>query len=501
MTEGSLLLAEGVHKHYGGVRALRGVTLDVRSGEVHGLVGENGSGKSTLLRILSGQVLPDRATVKLNGGSLPFGDPTRSLASGIATVTQETTLVPDLTVAENILLGRRMVRRWRGMDWRATRARAVKALERLGLDLDPGAIVRDLSPDEQQMVEIARAISMDARILILDEPTSSLTDEEVEALFGVVRTLRSHGVSIVFVSHRIPEVLDLTDRVTVLRDGLTVATRETSELDGDQLIALMVGKELERMTAATGASPSLEEEARLRIRNLSVPGLVDDVTLDVAAGEIVGLAGLVGAGRSELLKAIFGLHPRAVGTLEVDGHRIFNADPAEAMTNGIGYVPAERGVLGLVPDMSIRENLMMARTANTLRARHPPRSREMSEVREAIDEFDVRGASNGNYPVSSLSGGNQQKVVLAKWLRTDPKVLLLDEPTRGVDVGSKAEIYKLLDDIRSEGLAVLMSASETPELLLLCDRVAVMFRGRVVTVLERRHATEARIAHYATGHS
>lgn len=494
-----LLLAEDVHKRYGGTHALRGATLRVGPAEVHGLVGENGSGKSTLLRILAGQILPDRARVTLAGAPLPLGRPRRSLQAGIATVAQETTLVPDLSIAENILLGRRMARRWWGLDWRETRRRAHEVLERLELDLDPRASVRALRPDEQQVVEVARAISMRARILVLDEPTSSLTDDEVEALFGVVRRLRREGIATIFVSHRLQEVLALADRVTVLRDGRTVAEREAGELDSERLIGLMVGRRLERPGAPSPEPRAPDGAARLRVRDLSVPGLLNDASLEVGAGEIVGVAGLVGAGRGELLQAVFGLHRTATGTIELDGEAIRGGGPAEAMRSGLAYVPPERGRLGLVAQMSTRENLMMAQSARAWRARRPPRSREARLVSEAVLRFRITGAANGA-PVAALSGGNQQKVVLAKWMAAAPRALLLDEPTRGVDVGAKAEIYELLRGLRSDGLAVLLSSSETPELLLLCDRVLVMFRGQIVASLAGQEASEARIAHYATGH-
>ncbi len=492
-----VLVAEGVHKHYGGVHALRGASLEARAGEVHGLVGENGSGKSTLLKVLSGQTLPDRASLSLDGEQLPLGDPVRALAAGIATVTQETTLVPHLSVAENVLLGRRSVRRWYGIDRRATRKRAIEALERLGLKLNPASPVSRLRPDEKQMVEIARAISMDARVLILDEPTSSLTDEEVEALFAATRKLSSQGVATIFVSHRLKEVFALTDRVTVLRDGQTVATEPTVKMDSNRLIELMVGHRPEQVPPAHRVESG--REGCLRVRGLTVTGLVEDASLEVARGEIVGISGLVSAGRSELLKAIFGLYPWAAGDAELDGVPLVSRGPREAMRRGLAYVPDDRKELGLVLDMSSRENLVMAQTARSARILRPSRARESMRLREAVEQFRVRGAVNGG-PVASLSGGNQQKIVLAKWLALRPKAILLDEPTRGVDVGAKEEIYELLERLRAEELAVLVSSSETPELLRLCDRILVMFRGRIVASLHREEADEARIAHYATGH-
>jgi ABC-type sugar transport system ATPase subunit len=492
----ALLRAAGVHKRYGGVRALRGVDFDLRAGEIHGLVGENGSGKSSLLRILSGQLAPDSGRVLLGDRPVRFGDAARAMQAGIATVTQETTLVAHLSVAENIFLGPRKERRWYGIDWRRTRARARSILDRLGLDLDPDEPVARLRPDQQQMVEIARALSMDARVVILDEPTSSLTDDEVGALFEAVRALRGHGVAIAFVSHRIGEVFDLVDRVTALRDGRVVGGGPIGDYDRDRLVSLMIGRALEQLDL--GASEHVSANPVLRVRGLTIPGRVNGVDLAVEQGEIVGLAGLVGAGRSALLAGLFGVEPRVAGTIEIDGRSVTCRDPIAAMRHGLGYVPAERKTLGLVQDMSVRENLLMAHTARAWRLRRPNAGREQRLVEKAVGDFGI-AVDSTSAPVARLSGGNQQKVVLAKWLATEPKVLLLDEPTRGVDVGSKAEIYKLLSEIKEAGVGMLISSSETPELRLLCDRIVVMYRGRVAASLTRAEATEARVAHYAIG--
>jgi ABC-type sugar transport system ATPase subunit len=491
-----LLSARDVHKRYGGVHALRGVDFDVRAGEIHGLVGENGSGKSTLLRILSGQLIPDRGRVTLNEQPVRLGDATRAMQAGIATVTQETTLVEHLSVAENIFLGPRKARRWYGIDWRGTRIRARKILDRLGLEVNADEPVGQLRPDQQQMVEIARALSMNARVVILDEPTSSLTDDEVEALFEAVRTLRGEGVATVFVSHRMSEVFDLVDRITVLRDGRVVGSGAIGEYDRDKLITQMIGRALEHLEI--GAHAHVSANPVLRVRGFSVPGRVSDVDLDVEPGEVVGLAGLVGAGRSALLEGLFGVEPLARGTIEIHGRRVVCKDPISAMRSGLGYVPAERKTLGLVQEMSVRENLLMAQTASAWRLRRPSPAREQRTVEGSVRDLAIVADSTGA-PVARLSGGNQQKVVLAKWLGVNPKVLLLDEPTRGVDVGSKAEIYKLLDRIKDSGVGMLISSSETPELRLLCDRILVMYRGRIAAGLNREEATEARLAHYAMG--
>jgi ABC-type sugar transport system ATPase subunit len=497
MTKDPLLQATALHKRYGGVHALRGVRIAVYPGEVHALVGENGSGKSTLLKILSGQIREDSGSVSLAGRPAAFRNPTDALRGGIATVTQETTLVPELSVAENIFLGHRMARRGPVIDWRATRRRALDALRRLGLEVDPSVPVRRLRPDQQQMVEIARALSIDARVVVLDEPTSSLTDDEVAALFAIVRNLRTEGVAVIFVSHRLQEVFELADRITVLRDGRTVGEAPAGDLDRSTLIHLMVGRALEEIEPP--AAQELGGRPALRLRGLTLPPTVSAVDLDVEPGEIVGLAGLVGAGRSELMETVFGLHRASAGSVEVEGGPASFRSPQEAIRGRVAFVPADRKVQGLVHEMTVRENLVMASTSRFARLRRPVARRELRVVRESFEQMRIRAASS-RASVSTLSGGNQQKVVLAKWLATSPRVLMLDEPTRGVDVGAKAEIYQLLFDAAERGLGILVSSSENQELLTLCDRIVVMFRGLVAAELSRDEATEARIAHFAGGH-
>lgn len=491
-----VLHAEGVHKRFGGVHALRGANLTVLPGMVHVLAGENGSGKSTLLKILSGQIPPDAGTIFFAGGAVSFSSPTDALERGIATVTQETTLVPELSVAENVFLGRRQTRRFGLVDRRAMRRGAVQALARLGLALDPDLPVKRLRPDQQQMVEIARALAIDSRLLILDEPTSSLTDDEVEALFAVVDRLRSEGVATIFVSHRMGEIFAIADRITVLRDGVTVGGGTPVEIDRPRLIELMVGRALEDV-APTGGTAAGEAPV-LRVRGLTLGGAFEDIDLDVAPGEIVGLAGLVGAGRSELLESLFGLHSVS-GTVEVASTRVRFRTPRQAIKAGVAFVPADRKHQGLVMQMSVRENLVMASSSERSRLSFPRRSTELAQVGSAISALGIRTPSE-SAPVSTLSGGNQQKVVVGKWLARKPTVLMLDEPTRGVDIGAKGEIYRLLHEATTQRLGVLIASSENPELLTLCDRIAVMFRGRIAAILPRAEASEAAITHFAGGH-
>jgi ABC-type sugar transport system ATPase subunit len=492
-----VLRAVGVHKRFGGVHALRGAHITIRTGEVHGLTGENGSGKSTLLRILNGQLAPDAGDVEAFGRAGGFKGARDALHTGVATVSQETTLAPDLSIAENILLGHRMPRRAGVIDWRATTARAGEIMATLGLDLDPGSPVRKLRPDQAQMVEIARALSMNAKVLILDEPTSSLTDDAVSLLFGSVRRLCDHGVATVFVSHRLDEIFSICDRVTVLRDGRTVGQAPISEFDRNSLVSLMVGASLEQ---ASHESPrhDVGDRTVLRTRDLSLPGAFTGVDLVVRAGEILGLAGLVGAGRTELLESLFGLH-RPSGAVEVAGEPRWYRSPQAAMRDGVALVPADRKLQGLVLGMSVGENLLMASQSRLFRLRVPRPRREHAAVTAATQALRIRAASH-SVSVDTLSGGNQQKVLLGKWLETRPRLLMLDEPTRGVDVGAKAEIYRMMRDARSQGIGIVLSSSETPELLAICDTIVVMFRGRVVATLPREKADEALITRLGGGH-
>jgi ABC-type sugar transport system ATPase subunit len=500
-----LLQLNGIHKRFGGVRALNGARLTVRTpGTVHGLIGANGSGKSTLLGVLSGQLQPDAGTIRVDGQETTFASPVAAIKRGIAMVAQETAVAPELTVAENVLLGRRLVRRPAGLSWRATRARALGVLERLNLDYDPDACVRTLRPDQRQMVEIARALSLDSRVLILDEPTSSLSDDEVRTLFATVTTLKGEGVSTLFVSHRMAELFEICDELTVLRDGMTAGAGAIGDFSRDSLVALMVGAQGELARDVRGFGRPRQSNRRagvaLSVREFGVGRAVHDVSFDVHEGEIVGVAGLVGAGRSELLAGIFGAEERACGTVSVCGDKGGPSDARASIRRGVGFVPPERKVDGAVLDMGVRDNVLMVVTHRNRRLgcprpdKYAPRFRRVAQILNLSYGSELR-------PVATLSGGNQQKVVLAKWLMASPRVLLLDEPTRGVDVSAKADIHGLLRELAAEGTALLVSSSENDELLALCDRILVMSRGSLVGIVDAAEIDEAELTSLAGGHS
>ena len=498
---GPLLELLDIEKSYAGVAALRGARLTIgRPGTVHTLTGQNGCGKSSLLGILSGQLQPDRGKMRIEGRATRFSAASDAVRQGIAMVAQETAVAEDLTVAENVLMGR-MVRGPGGIDWKASRARARQILGRLGLDYDPRWIVGRLRPDQKQMVEIARAISLDAKILILDEPTSSLTEDEVTGLFAVIRELAQHGVAVLFVSHRLAEVFEISDEITVMRNGRTVGTGPVSTFTTQSLVDAMVGGvDLHGGPVAATASPSGLDRARpvLEVRELSSDGAVRGVDLQLRPGQLVGVAGLAGSGRSELLEAIFGVRPVTGGTVVVDGNPLRRTSPRICIAAGIGYVPPDRKLQGLVLPMSVASNLTMVATHTTSRLRAPGGRRERSMARRLADGVKMRAASM-SVAVRSLSGGNQQKVVFCKWMATRPRILLLDDPTRGVDVAAKADIHTQLRQAAADGLALLVTSSEIPELIDLSDEVLVMHRGAVTHRFAKDQLSEAKIAAVAAG--
>jgi rhamnose transport system ATP-binding protein len=481
-----VLALEGVSKAFSGVQALANVHFDVRAGEVHALMGENGAGKSTLIKIVSGLYAPDAGVMRVDGVPVRLGSPREAQEAGIATIHQELMLFPELTVAENIFLGHApRQRRW-GLDWASMRRQSREILVSLDIhDLDVERRVGELSVANRQRVEIARALSRNAYILIMDEPTAALAAHDVERLLAVVRRLRARGVGIVYVSHRMAEIFAVADRITVLRDGAYIGTRAVGETSEDELIAMMVGRMVEQMFPLAETRPGAPV---LEVHGLRYRDVVRDVSFTVRAGEIVGLAGLVGSGRSELAQTLFGITPATAGEIHLMGRPVRIASPAAAKALGLAYVPEDRGLQGLVRAMSVRENVSMAVLDKAARGPILDFRRERSLALEAIRRFSIR-TRGPEQAVRQLSGGNQQKVVLAKWLAATPAVLILDEPTRGIDVGAKAEIHRLIAALAEEGLGILMISSELPEVLGMSHRVLVMRGGRLVADFDRAEAS------------
>ncbi|MEV6793141.1 sugar ABC transporter ATP-binding protein [Streptomyces sp. NPDC051320] len=490
-----VLALEGVSKSFGAVRALRGVSLQLYAGEAHALAGENGAGKSTLIKTLAGVHRPDTGTVLLDDDPVEFHGPADARDAGVAVIYQEPTLFPDLSVAENIFVGRQLSRSFGRVDHRAVKNAAADLFTRLGVDLDPDQPARGLSIADQQLVEIAKALSFDARVLIMDEPTAALTGSEVARLFGVVKTLREQGAAVLFISHRLEEIFELCQRVTTLRDGAWISSEPLEGLTEDDLVRRMVGRDLDELYPKQATDIG---EVALTVRRLTREGVFTDVSFEVRRGEIVGLAGLVGAGRSEVARAVFGVDRFDGGEVEVLGRKLKPGAPSLAMGAGLALVPEDRRAQGLVMDMSIERNIGLTGFADTTRGGLMNRTAERSRAVDWAVKLQVKYARLADV-VGTLSGGNQQKVVLAKWLATAPQVLIVDEPTRGIDVGTKAEVHRLLSSLAAQGVAVLMISSDLPEILGMADRVLVMYEGRLAADIPRAEATEETVMAAATG--
>ncbi len=484
-----LLEAIAISKAFAGVHALKSVSFDLHRGEVHALVGENGAGKSTLIRIMTGALAPDGGTIRVSGQVVTHHSPAHARALGIAAVYQQPSLFPHLTVAENIALALEPAGLARTVNWRVRVTRARELLARAGSEIEPRRLVHTLSMPEQQIVEIAKAIGANARVLILDEPTASLTSREVESLFRVIETLRGQGVGIVYISHRLEEISAIADRVTVLRDGEAIGTRDAKAVERAELIRLMVGREI--------ASVFPKREVPLGDVVLETRD-VRGVSLTVRRGEIVGLAGLVGSGRTEFAETLFGLTPREGGEILLEGRPVEIRTPADAIRLEIGYLPEDRRRNGVVLEMAIAANISLANLGAVARHGMIDAVRERDLARGYVERLRIKTPSV-EAEAGSLSGGNQQKTALARWLAIRPKVLVLDEPTQGVDVGSKSEIHGLMVDLAERGVAIIMISSELPEILGMSDRIAVMHAGTVAGVLPRAEATQQRILSLALG--
>ena len=495
MTDTAILELQHATKSFGAVHALQDGDIALHGGEVHGLVGENGAGKSTLVKILAGVHRPDAGRLVIHGEEAIFENAKQSQAAGIAIIFQEPTLFPDLTVAENIFVGMQPLKRFRRIDARRMRREAAAVFGQLGVRLDPDRLARGLSIADQQLVEIVKALTSNARVIVMDEPTAALTNTEVERLFGIVETLRARGNAILFVSHRLEEIFAICQRVTVMRDGRHVLTKPIGELTVQAVIRAMVGRDMDALFPKVAAE---QGEVVLRVDRLTREGVFTDVSFEVRRGEIVALAGLVGAGRSEVARAIFGIDRWDAGSVEVAGKRLPAASPTSAMAAGVALVPEDRRQQGLVMDFSIERNIALASLDTVRRGGLIPRGAERRFARDWAVRLQLKYGKLTN-PVWTLSGGNQQKVVLAKWLARKPTVLIVDEPTRGIDVGTKAEVHRLLSELAAQGVAVLMISSELPEVLGMADRIVVLFEGRVMREFAREEATEDAIMHAATG--
>ena len=497
MAENALLSAVNISKSYAGVHALRSATLELNSGEVHALVGENGAGKSTLIKIFTGAVLQDGGEISISGEPVTENSPALSKSRGIAAIYQQPALFPELTVAENIALGQERAGTLGVVDWKERRRIARELLDRVGARIDTETAAAELSMPQQQLVEIARALGSNAKILIFDEPTASLSEEDTQNLFRVIRELRGQGVGMVYISHRLEELPAIADRVTVLRDGLTIETREMADVTSEQLIRLMVGRDL------SAVFPKREVElgdAIFELRNFgSRSAGIKNINFSVRAGEILGVAGLIGAGRTELAKTIFGLEAPDEGEILLRGKSIKIGHPCEAIEYGIAYLPEDRRKHGVVLDFPISANITLASLKKLSGFVGMNFGREKEIAAEYTRRLGVKTPAIFN-AVSTLSGGNQQKVALSRWLMTQPSVLILDEPTQGIDVGAKAEIHELMVELAGQGVAILMISSELPEIIGMSDRIAVMHGGTIAKIFDRADATQDAILAVALGH-
>ena len=492
-----ILEAKSIRKAFAGVQALNGVSFDLLEGEVHALIGENGAGKSTLIKIITGALKADSGTLVVAGRPVPNIDPGIARSLRIAAIYQQPSLFPHLTVSENIALALETGGAWRRVNWKRRREHAAELLDRIGSSIDPDRLVSTLSMPEQQLVEIAKAIGAEAKILIMDEPTASLTDREVENLFAVIRLLRSRGVGIIYISHRLEEVSSIADRITVLRDGDAIATRRKEEVDRSQLISMIVGRELATVFPKRDVAIG---DVALELRNVSNRARkLHAISLFVRSGEILGLAGLVGAGRTELAETVFGLTPAESGEVLLRGERVSVSSPSDAIQLGIGYLPEDRRRHGIILDMPITINTSLATLKAVSRHGLMDLSRERQLSERYVAQLSIK-ASSVYADLQTLSGGNQQKVALARWLAIQPSILILDEPTQGVDVGSKSEIHRLMVQLAERGVAIIMISSELPEILGMSDRIAVMHEGTVTGVLSREEANQHKILSLALGH-
>lgn len=491
-----LIEMKDICKSFSKVRVLDHVLFTLNKGEVHALMGENGAGKSTLMKILSGIYQPDSGTITFNGKEVTFSDVKDAEKHGISVIHQELNIIPSLSVMDNMFIGKELSYGHTGvLNSREMKKKTKEALGRLGVHIDPGVTAGDLSVGQQQMIEIAKALETEAQVIIMDEPTAALTDRETNVLFSVIHQLKAEGVSMIYISHRMEELFTVCDRVTVLRDGQFIGTEKVSDTTYNDIVKKMVGRELGEQFPERKAPTKIE---RIRVCGLRKKGVIEDIDFTVAQGEILGIAGLMGSGRTEMMETLFGSRKKDGGKIFIDQKPVTINKPADAIRTGIGFITEDRKAKGLLLDHSVRENISLPNLNIMSTGGWISKKKESRLVTELIEKLKVK-VSDQEQPIKSLSGGNQQKVVLGKWLGTQPKILILDEPTRGVDVGAKQEIYKIMNDLTKQGVSIIMISSELPEVLGMSDRILVMHEGKIAAIMNRAEANQEKIMEAATG--
>lgn len=485
----------GIDKSFGSNQVLKQAGFTLESGEVHALMGENGAGKSTLMKILTGVYTKDAGTVLVDGKEVNYKNPQEAEKAGIVFIYQELNVMFDLTVEENLFMGKEIHGKFGICDKKATQKKAQEALNILGVNISPKTVMAELSVGQQQMVEICKALMADAKVIIMDEPTAALTQSETVALFKVIESLRKKGVSMVYISHRMEEIFELCDRITVLRDGSYIGVKNIPETNMNEIVKMMIGREIGERYPSRNVKIGKEV---LKVKELTRKGTFHDVNFSVRAGEVLGVSGLMGAGRTEIMQAIFGNLSYESGTIEIDGKEVKISNPRQAMEHGIGFITEDRKTEGLMLDKSIRENISLCNLRRISKSSVISREAEKNMVAEAIKDLHIK-CFGSYHECNNLSGGNQQKVVLAKWILTNPKILILDEPTRGVDIGAKKEIYSIINKLAAQGVAIIMVSSELPEVLGMSDNIMVVREGEVRGIISYEEANQERVMTLATG--
>lgn len=488
---------KGIDKSFGTNQVLKDAGFFLKDGEIHALMGENGAGKSTLMKILTGVYTKDAGTILVDGQEVVYKSPQEAEKAGIVFIYQEINSLFDLTVEENLFMGKEITKRFGICDKKAMRAKAQEVMDKMGVNIPVDAVMSSLSVGQQQMVEICKALMVDAKVLIMDEPTAALTQSETDVLFEVINSLREKGVSIVYISHRMEEIFDLCDRITILRDGQYVGTKDIKDIDMDGVVQMMIGREIGERYPTRDCKIGAEV---LRVESLEHEKLFHDVSFSVHAGEVLGVSGLMGAGRTEIMQALFGSLPTVGGSIYIDGTKVTIKNPRDAIAAGIGFITEDRKTEGLLLDKSIAENIELANLGKVSDKGVISKKKRTDLVKKGIDEFRIK-CFGPEHECGNLSGGNQQKVVLAKWIYTDPKILILDEPTRGVDIGAKKEIYNVINELAAKGVAVIMVSSELPEVLGMSDRIMVVHEGHVTGIIDAAEADQAKVMTLATGGS